>query len=233
MFHTLVASDPRTSRSAPRLVASTILHGILVAAAVTGPRPSAPTSLAEARASSVVFIAPLPLPRSLPSLSDLRPGRIAPRPSWPSMSDAPTVSTDQLMSTLPTVSDLLSRMASPSALTAPVAESNTGGGAPWTADSVDDPVEVLQQALLHYPPALVQAAIAGRVDMEFVVDTSGWAEPGSIRTFASTRPEFEAAARAAILHTRYRPARAHGHTVPQLVRQTLSFRAIAGAIAPR
>jgi hypothetical protein len=38
------------------------------------------------------------------------------------------------------------------------------------------------------------------------------------------RPEFEAAARAAILHTGYRPARAHGSEVRQLVRQTLSFR---------
>jgi hypothetical protein len=64
------------------------------------------------------------------------------------------MNTDPIMSSLPTVRDLLGRMASPSALTAPVAVTTSGGGAPWTADSVEDPVEVLDQAPLRYPPAL-------------------------------------------------------------------------------
>jgi TonB family protein len=92
-----------------------------------------------------------------------------------------------------------------------------------TADSVDDPVRVMEQPPLRYPPTLAQAGITGRVELEYVVDTSGRAEPGSLRALASTRPEFEAAARAVVLGSRYRPARLHGQVVRQLVRQTLSF----------
>ena len=86
-------------------------------------------------------------------------------------------------------------------------------------------VEVIQQPSLRYPPALAQAGITGRVELEYVVDTLGRAEPGSLHALTSTRPEFEAAARAAVLGSRYRPARLHGHAVRQLVRQILSFRA--------
>ena len=94
----------------------------------------------------------------------------------------------------------------------------------WTANSVDDPVEVIEQPAPRYPPALAQAGVTGRVELEYVVDTLGRAEPGSLRAETSTRPEIEAAARAAILGSRYRPARLHGQVVRQLVRQTLSFR---------
>jgi TonB family protein len=94
----------------------------------------------------------------------------------------------------------------------------------WTAESVDDPVEVIEQPAPRYPPGLAQAGVPGRVELEYVVDTLGRAEPGSLRAVTSTRPEFEAAARAAVLGSHYRPARLRGQVVRQLVRQTLSFR---------
>jgi len=94
----------------------------------------------------------------------------------------------------------------------------------WTADSVDDPVRVIEQPALRYPLLLAQAGISGRVELEYVVDTLGRAEPGSLRTLTNTRPEFEAAARAAVLGSRYRSARLHGRVVRQFVRQILSFR---------
>jgi TonB family protein len=90
-------------------------------------------------------------------------------------------------------------------------------------ESVDEPVEVVEQPVPRYPPVLAQAGIMGRVELEYVVDTLGRAEPGSLHALTSTRPEFEAAARAAVLDSRYRPARLHGRVVRQLVRQMLSF----------
>jgi TonB family protein len=92
-------------------------------------------------------------------------------------------------------------------------------------DAVDQPVEVLERPPVKYPPALAQARIAGRVELEFVVDTLGGVEPATVRTLASTRSEFEAVARATILATRFRPAQWHGRPVRQLVRQALTFRA--------
>jgi TonB family protein len=94
----------------------------------------------------------------------------------------------------------------------------------WPVESVDVPVEAIEQPPVRYPPALAQADIAGLVELEYVVDTAGRAEPGSVRALAAAHPEFEAAARAAVLASRFRPARLHGQAVRQLVRQTFRFR---------
>jgi hypothetical protein len=60
-----------------------------------------------------------------------------------------------------------------------------------TAASVDDPVDVIDQPAPRYPAALEQAGIIGRVELEYVVDTTGRAEPGSLRTLLTTHPAFE------------------------------------------
>ncbi|MGH7512632.1 MAG: TonB family protein [Gemmatimonadales bacterium] len=93
-----------------------------------------------------------------------------------------------------------------------------------SADAVDDPVETIEQPDPRYPAALAQARVTGRVELSYVVDTLGVAEPGSLRTLMSTHRAFEAAARASVLASRYRPARLHGNLVRQLVRQTFTFR---------
>lgn len=88
---------------------------------------------------------------------------------------------------------------------------------------VDDPAAVLEPRRPRYPRALEVAGISGRVIVEFVVDTSGRAEPGSVRIVFSSHTGFDAPARDAVLGTRYRPARFRGASVRQLVRQLISF----------
>lgn len=53
---------------------------------------------------------------------------------------------------------------------------------PATAASVDEPAETIEQPRVPYPPALAEAGIPGRVELEYVVDTLGCAEPGSLGT---------------------------------------------------
>ena len=93
----------------------------------------------------------------------------------------------------------------------------------WLAGEVDEAVTVLKAALPRYPAALESAGISGRVVLEFVVDTTGRVEPGLVRVVSSSRPEFEAEARNAILATQFRPARSQGASVRQLARQAVSF----------
>jgi TonB family protein len=102
----------------------------------------------------------------------------------------------------------------------------TPGSSPALRDEleVDDPVQLLEQPPVAYPPALAQASVAGRVELEFVVDTSGRVEPRSLRTLASTHPEFETAARRAVLVSRFRPAHWRGRLVRQVARQSFRFR---------
>ncbi len=101
--------------------------------------------------------------------------------------------------------------------------SSTDAG-PLSVNAVDEPVSVIRQPAPEYPPALARAGIPGRVEVQYVVDTTGVVEPSSVRVLGSTHPAFEAAARASVTASRFRPARLHGRTVRQLVRQALTFR---------
>ena len=232
MFHTLIASAPQRQPSRLRFLLSVLLHAVAVAAAVAATRPIARAAPAALREPALVFVPPRSVAPSTPSLPRPLPAGPAPALTLHEVLEAPRLSVGELTPSLPSVGDLLNDpplRIGPSGAPVPDAGGTALGG-PWTADSVDDPVEILAQAPVRYPPDLAQAAIAGRVELEFVVDTSGRVERDSFRTLVSSRPEFEAAARAAILDTRYRPARARGHAVRQLVRQTLSFRAESGRL---
>jgi TonB family protein len=88
---------------------------------------------------------------------------------------------------------------------------------------VDDPVRAIEIPRPRYPPVLQQAGIAGSVDVQYVVDTLGRAEPSSFRVLRSTNKAFEDPAREAILAGRFKPARIRGQAVRQLVQQRISF----------
>jgi TonB family protein len=229
MFHTLVASGPQARPNAHRFLLSLGLHGVAVAGAMALTRqPSTATTSPQSR-PALVFVAPLPHQKSLPAASDRVVTQPVPTPAWEPVLQVPDLSLPALPPTLPSVADVLAdasrRFGSGATFTGSPASGTAlmGGVELRTADSVDDPVRVIEQPPLRYPPTLGQAGITGRVELEYVVDTSGRAEPASLRALASTRREFEAAARAVVLSSRYRPARLHGQVVRQLVRQTLSF----------
>lgn len=75
----------------------------------------------------------------------------------------------------------------------------------------------------RYPEMLRQAGVEGAVEVEFVVDTLGRAEPGSLKILRSDHELFAAAVRAALPAMRFVPAEAGGRRVRQLVRQPFSF----------
>jgi protein TonB len=88
---------------------------------------------------------------------------------------------------------------------------------------VEERPEVLSAPPLEYPPLLSQAGIEGTVVMQFVVDTMGRAEPGSIKVIRSTNPEFERPVRNVLARARFRPGRVHGRAVRVLVQQSYNF----------
>jgi TonB family protein len=230
VFHTLVASGPRARPSAHRFLLSVSLHGVAVAGAIALTRQASPLTTSPHPTPAFVFVAPQARQTSLPAASDRALSGAAPTPSWEPFLQIPDLSPIVAPTALPSVADLLGtaafRSGSSTSLPRSLVDGSpaTGAGELWTADSVDDPVEVIEQPAPRYPPILAQAGVSGRVELEYVVDTLGRAEPGSLHALTSTRPEFEAAARAAVLGSRYRPARLHGQVVRQLVRQILSFR---------
>lgn len=78
----------------------------------------------------------------------------------------------------------------------------------------------------RYPDVLKAAGVEGEVDVSFVVDTTGRADPASLRILKSTHSLFDAAVRASLPGMRFIPAEAGGKKVNQLVQQPFVFRII-------
>ena len=96
-----------------------------------------------------------------------------------------------------------------------------------TAMSVDQPVELVPgQRPPRYPAALERAGIAGAVTVQFVVDTAGHVEKGSIAILRATHPAFSDAVATRLAALRFVPALARGRVVRQLVEQRFQFEVV-------
>ena len=103
-----------------------------------------------------------------------------------------------------------------------------GGGAGtgvYNSVDLDDPVQAISIPEPRYPPALQSAMISGRVELQYIVDTTGHAEPNSFKVLSQTHEAFVAPAKTAILKGVFKPAKFRGRPVRQLVQQAISFKA--------
>ena len=89
---------------------------------------------------------------------------------------------------------------------------------------LDDPVQPISIPTPRYPPVLQSAGIAGSVDLQYVVDTTGHAEPNSFKVMKTTHPAFAEPAKEAIAKGVFKPAKFKGQPVRQLVQQRISFK---------
>lgn len=92
-----------------------------------------------------------------------------------------------------------------------------------TAEQVDQPVSPIYQPSPRYPPTLREMGVSGRVVVRYVVDTLGLVEPDSWMVVRTDAEGFAAAAREAVLRSRFAPARIRGRAVRQLVEQPIAF----------
>jgi len=76
---------------------------------------------------------------------------------------------------------------------------------------------------LQYPNLLRQAGIQGRVLVRAIIDTTGRAEPASVRVVESPHPGFDQAARDFVLHARFSHGRLHGRAVRTLIEFPVTF----------
>lgn len=74
-----------------------------------------------------------------------------------------------------------------------------------------------------YPSDLQQRGIEGSFVVEFVVDTLGRAEPGSLRVLQPAHQQFVTSVRRALPRMRFLPAEREGRRVRQLVHQAFAF----------
>lgn len=89
---------------------------------------------------------------------------------------------------------------------------------------VEERPEVLSGPQPQYPDLLRQAGIQGRVVVQAIVDTSGRAEPPSVKVIQSPNPGFDQPAKNYVLRALFRPARVHGRAVRVLINLPIDFR---------
>jgi periplasmic protein TonB len=75
----------------------------------------------------------------------------------------------------------------------------------------------------RYPDMLRQAGVEGEVLAQFVVDTTGRAEPNSLKILKSSHDMFVQSVKNALPQMRFIPAEVGGRKVKQLVQQPFSF----------
>jgi protein TonB len=224
---------PESARPRKRAVggtfASAILHVTVIAGtiAATGWTAEAPRPAPAKPMGELVFI-PRPKP---PKPASTSTGPVIPTNVVPRETPPVVPLTFEIPIGLPPASTIIGTVAIDSFVRMPVTNGGTGSmGAtiasesPMTAAAVDRIVVPLPgNAPPRYPAILASAGIEGEVIMQYVVDTLGRVERGSVRATRGDRPAFEQAVRDALERMTFVPAEAAGRKVRQLVEQTFTF----------
>ncbi len=95
----------------------------------------------------------------------------------------------------------------------------------FTSDQVDIPAhqDSGKKVIPVYPDSLYEAAVAGRVVAEFVVDITGEVNMDSFNIVSTTHPAFTESVRRALKDANFYPALKSGHPVMQVVHQPFTF----------
>jgi TonB family protein len=237
MFEVLVASGAHAGFKPQWLTTSVLTHGLVIAiallatrAALDAPRVTSPDAV------MLLFVPKAPEP---PPPAVTKPQKSAPVVSLgepPPQGFQTVAAPSDIPNVIPPI-DLNQRPLDPRDFTGRgveggVADGVVGGTGPVALDAIYaatselpgfEPAVVLSQPMPQYPAALASVGVEGRVAVEFLIDTTGKVEPGSIKVIESTHPAFESAARRAITGSMFRPA--HLSTIPvrQLTRQSVRF----------
>jgi len=231
MLNVLLESRAQNTRRVGGTLASTLLHGAIITAAVIltvqPPQRIAPDTFTER-------------PLTYVSVDRAPETRIAPRP--PASSDTPTVPIAPSIP-LPTIDHVSNTIAPADPIAGPITPTNviTGpafppvgvvsgppglGGSPGEAIEaryVEKPPRLLRSEQPRFPDALRARGRNGRVVVQFVVDTLGRAEMSEFKVVDETDAQLADAVRAVLPRFRFTPGEAAGRKVRTLVALPFDF----------
>jgi TonB family protein len=204
---------------------SLLFHGLLVLPTLVGLAPHEEGD--DRPAHEVLFLAPL-LPRDKPAQEAEQAEGLPGLPTgWNALvataiGDSPTigVALGRAKGTGHSLAEEQQSLASPPATdSASLADEHI-----YQAVDVDREVTREADAVAPlYPEQLRITGVTGAVTVEFVVDTTGRVEDGSLHVVGATHPLFAAAVRDAAPGMHFRPAVRGGHLVRQQVIQSFQF----------
>ncbi len=230
MFENLIESKSKAKKSFGQGILSFLVHAAVIFAAVkvtTGAAEGIKKIVAD---TTMVFLKPPPPP---PPPPDQPPPDVIVSQNPPPKGFQTVVAPTDIPKDIPPI-DLNEKPFDPKDFTGKgveggIAAGIVGGTGPVTGEvfleaQLDDPVQPISIPTPRYPPVLQSAGIAGRVELQYVVDTTGHAEPASFKVLKTTHPAFVEPAKEAIAKGVFKPAKFKGTPVRQLVQQAISFK---------
>lgn len=229
MFENLLESKAKKQRTFGQTLMSVGLHGLIIFAAVKATQSAAESVKDKPVDTTMVFLKPPEAPPPPPPPPEVVVAN--PPPKGFQTVVAPT----DIPKDIPPI-DLKQKAFDPKDFTGKgveggVATGVVGGTGPvdvkaevFTEAELDDPVAAISIPKPRYPPVLQSAGIGGSVDVQYIVDTTGHAEPSSFKVLKSTHQAFEEPAREAIMKAIFKPAKFRGKLVRQLVQQRITFK---------
>ena len=230
MFNRLLESNKKRQRRLGGMVASTILHTLLIALAVRATMLTAEPAPKTRPIAKMLFVDPTPKPPPSAPAAGRRSNSVdplTPPPATPRIElklDGIGIPDIDLTRSVPT-----SEVFGPTPVATPGREGdgkpNVGGDGPREERYVDIPIMAIPgTGNPRYPATLQSAGLEGDVRAQFVVDTLGRVERGTVRVLDASHELFASAVRDALTRAKFKPAEAGGHLVRQLAEQTFTFR---------
>ncbi|HET6578015.1 MAG TPA: energy transducer TonB [Gemmatimonadales bacterium] len=231
MFENLIESKQKAKRTVGQTAVSVVVHAALIFAAVKATQGVAETMSDRPVDTTMVFLKP---PEPPPPPPEQPPPDVVVAANPPPKGFQTVVAPTDIPKDIPPI-DLSEKPFDPKDFTGKgveggIAKGIVGGTGPVVSGEVfleaqlDDPVQPISIPTPRYPPVLQSAGIAGSVDLQYVVDTTGHAETGSFKVLKSTHPAFVEPAKEAISKGVFKPAKFKGQPVRQLVQQRISFK---------
>ena len=230
MFENLIESKQKGTRTIGQSILSVLVHGAIIFGAVKATQGVAETIKNRPVDTTMVFLKPPPPP---PPPPDQPPPEQIVAANPPPKGFQTVVAPTDIPKDIPPI-DLNEKPFDPKDFTGKGVEGGIAGGVvggtgPVSGEvfleaQLDDPVQPISIPTPRYPPVLQSAGIAGSVDLQYVVDTTGHAEPNSFKVLKTTHPAFAEPAKEAIQKGVFKPAKFKGQPVRQLVQQRISFK---------
>lgn len=229
MFENLIESQPKRTKTFKQSVMSVVLHVVLIYGAIKATAGAAEQMKAILQDTTNFYLKPPEPPPPPPPEAPPPDAIVSANP--PPLGFQTVMPPTEIPKEIPPV-NLTERFNaadfSGKGVEGGVATGVSGGTGPVTGETflqeqVDDPVVPINIPKPRFPPVLQQAGISGRVEVRYVVDTLGHAEPASWTVMKSTNKAFEEPAREAIMKGVFKPARIKGAAVRQLVQQAVTF----------
>ena len=230
MFNQLIESKPQKQKMAGGTVFSIVLHTVLIAGAVYA-TARAGVKDEKSKAEKIQFVEMKKEPPKVPDKPP-PPKEVIVKPPPPKgfqVLRAPL----RIDIKIPEI-DLSKAITNESDFSGKGVKGGTGTGVvggtgavtnqTYFEFQVEKPAEMLQDSPKpKYPSVLESSGIAGEVQAQFVVNSSGKADMDSFKVLKSTNELFTQAVKSVLPRMRFSPAQIGGKPVNQLVQQSFQF----------